>query len=433
MSSAGPRTIAQVGEGAHETCLLDQRQEHVGVAQALLRVPPTDQRLDAVHRTRGQRRLRLVVQHDVVAEHRDPQLLDGLQPLVGGGGGAAVVGGVRSPLRLGLVQRDIGALQQPVDVDGVLRAQGDPDAAVDVQSHLVQLERLPQRVEQPIRDGLCVRGVRTGKQQGELVAAQPGEHVALPQHPLDARADLAEELVAHVVSEAVVDLLEAVQVQDQQRQAAHRRGARPEQGLRHLVQRTAVGQAGERIGARLHAALGQGPDLQEGEHHPQGPDGQGGEGQPADRRRQVQEGVQGGDQTAEEHPADGDDQGSHARQLSSTPVDGGARQRRPGAQRHKQEADRPQGIDPPPLHVAAVGELDQVDRVDEGEDQKPRAHQQRSSAGPPAEHGGAAQQEGDKQQVQDRVGQVHRDGRERTAQGAEHRPEQKGAGGGGGA
>ena len=50
----------------------------------------------------------------------------------------------------------------------------------------------------------------------ELVAAEPRERVALPQRLLQARADLAQHLVARRVPERVVELLEAVEVDQQQ-------------------------------------------------------------------------------------------------------------------------------------------------------------------------------------------------------------------------
>ena len=54
----------------------------------------------------------------------------------------------------------------------------------------------------------------------ELVAAEPRERVAGPQRLLQARADLAQHLVAGRVPERVVELLEAVEVDQQQRDVA---------------------------------------------------------------------------------------------------------------------------------------------------------------------------------------------------------------------
>ena len=72
---------------------------------------------------------------------------------------------------------------------------------------------------------------RVGQDDRELVAAEAGEHVAGAQHRAQTRADLLEHEVAGAVAERVVELLEAVEVDEQQRdrRAAERgrpRGAR---------------------------------------------------------------------------------------------------------------------------------------------------------------------------------------------------------------
>ena len=63
-------------------------------------------------------------------------------------------------------------------------------------------------------------GLDVGEQQQELVAADPGHHVLAARHRLQALADLLEHEVADRVAVGVVDRLEAVEVDEQQRQAA---------------------------------------------------------------------------------------------------------------------------------------------------------------------------------------------------------------------
>ena len=55
----------------------------------------------------------------------------------------------------------------------------------------------------------------TLQQDGELVAAEPGQRVAGPESGADALGDRHQELVAGVVAEAVVDDLEPVDVGEQ--------------------------------------------------------------------------------------------------------------------------------------------------------------------------------------------------------------------------
>ena len=75
-------------------------------------------------------------------------------------------------------------------------------------------ERLDQAPDQVLGD----RGVgEAGAEDRELVAAEPGHGVALADHRPEPRGDQPEQLVTHVVPEGVVDLLEVVEVQQQQR------------------------------------------------------------------------------------------------------------------------------------------------------------------------------------------------------------------------
>ena len=64
-----------------------------------------------------------------------------------------------------------------------------------------------------LRRGLVARG----EHDRELVTAEARQRVALAQRHLQPRPDLAQHLVAGVVAERVVELLEAVEVDQQQR------------------------------------------------------------------------------------------------------------------------------------------------------------------------------------------------------------------------
>ena len=66
-----------------------------------------------------------------------------------------------------------------------------------------------------------------GDQDGELVAAEPADQVAVPDRGAQPRGDLDQQVVARLVAGDVVDRLEAVEVEQQQ---AGRRAARPPRG-----------------------------------------------------------------------------------------------------------------------------------------------------------------------------------------------------------
>ena len=69
-------------------------------------------------------------------------------------------------------------------------------------------------------DGRLARVADVVEQERELVAAQPGDGVVRAERTFQAACDRLEQLVAAGVAEAVVDDLEAVEVEEQHRGAA---------------------------------------------------------------------------------------------------------------------------------------------------------------------------------------------------------------------
>ena len=82
-------------------------------------------------------------------------------------------------LLLGQVHRDVGAAHELLDVGAVLGVQRDADARLELEQHLLELERLDERVADPAGDVRRRRGRSPMLRQddGELVAAQPGHQV----------------------------------------------------------------------------------------------------------------------------------------------------------------------------------------------------------------------------------------------------------------
>ena len=119
---------------------------------------------------------------------------------------------------LGVVHRRVSGPEQfgrgmtmlPVD----RRADADPDEPRDP----VDVDRADQRLPQPVRDRRHVIGLPQPSQDDrELVAAQPGCSVVLECVRVQASPDLLEHEITLVVAECVVDLLEPVQVEHQDR------------------------------------------------------------------------------------------------------------------------------------------------------------------------------------------------------------------------
>ena len=92
----------------------------------------------------------------------------------------------------------------------------------------------------------------------ELVTAEPPERVGRPHHAVEARGELAQQLVAGLVPERVVDALEVVDVDEQR---SHRRLVPTSSGERLLAavqDQRAVGQPRERVVCRHERELGVG-------------------------------------------------------------------------------------------------------------------------------------------------------------------------------
>src|SRR5438094_586204 len=109
---------------------------------------------------------------------------------------------------LGLVERGVGQPEQGLRVAGVLRAGGDSEARVNALD-LVRDTR--ERCA-----GIALR--RLGKQQRELVSADAKRLVALPHRRLQRVCERMQRLVARSMAEAVVQLLEAVEIAEHERQ-----------------------------------------------------------------------------------------------------------------------------------------------------------------------------------------------------------------------
>ena len=136
-----------------------------------------------------------------------------------------------------------------LDALGRRTAQRDPDGRAG--EHFVPFDEIRgrERAMDALRDGdrLFVGG-DAFHQQGEFVAAQPRHGVAGAAAALQAARDLDEELVAGAVPEAVVDQLEAVEVEEENGEAGGLAPLCPrERHLQPVLEQRAVRQAGERI------------------------------------------------------------------------------------------------------------------------------------------------------------------------------------------
>src|SRR5216684_956391 len=125
----------------------------------------------------------------------------------------------RLAARLGVIHGDVGVAHDLVRAGVLGQTEGDADAGRSEYFPGPDREGRAQRLLNPERDGVGLLLVAERVQEnGELVSAQPGKDVSLPQARLEPSRHRGEQLVAHRVAEAVVDDLEAVEVEIERRE-----------------------------------------------------------------------------------------------------------------------------------------------------------------------------------------------------------------------
>ena len=203
--------------------LLGQRHE-LERRHDLAAAPPAQQRLDAREPPVAEVDDRLQQHLDLVQLERPVERADHLDAACRGLAQARVEElQAPAPALLGHVHRDVRVADQIGRRVGVAARQRDADAAADVDLAARHRERLGERGQDAARDDLGAAGVAVGQVGGELVAAEAREHVALAQRRLQATRGLAQQRVAGLVAVAVVDELEAIDVDEQHGARAPRR------------------------------------------------------------------------------------------------------------------------------------------------------------------------------------------------------------------
>ena len=110
----------------------------------------------------------------------------------------------------------VGFAEQVVGGAGSVVVGDDPDARGDRVRRDERpgfREHRPDPFHEPVRIGFVARGAY---EDDELVAAEARDHVLAPHDAPQPGCDLDQDLVAHVVAERVVDVLEIVEVDERQ-------------------------------------------------------------------------------------------------------------------------------------------------------------------------------------------------------------------------
>ena len=141
--------------------------------------------------------------------------------------------------------------------------EGAAERSAQVQLQAIEGERDGERGEDAAgqgRERLLV-DVVADDQQGELVAAEASDELGVAGGHRQAPGERVQQPVADLMAERVVELLEAVEVDDQEADAR----VVAQRLLEREQQLAAVGQSGELVGDGLLAALEQAEVLAEGE------------------------------------------------------------------------------------------------------------------------------------------------------------------------
>ena len=230
--------------------ILDQRQELDRGQQPKLRVLPANQRLHPHHAPAAHVDLGLVVEDELVLLQR---LANALQALVASTHDA-ILSCIEEMVavlaqQLGLVHGLVGLAQQLVGVyDFVLRIESHPQACRHLHPVVVYRHLLCRRLEQALEQRQA--GPDLGQVHHhchELIAAYACQGVTLTQHVIHAPGHRHQQAVSGIMAVAVVDALEAVQIERH-----HRQPRFAPQRLRHALlqavgQQTAVGQLSQGI------------------------------------------------------------------------------------------------------------------------------------------------------------------------------------------
>ncbi len=157
---------------------------------------------------------------------------------------------------LGAVHRGVGVAQQLAGVRAVVRVDRDADARCHEELVAVDDERSAHCAEQLLgHDPERFAVADPGQEDGEVVRAHARDRVSFADRAGQASTDSLQELVAHRVAEARVDLLEAVEVDHEHGELLPER-ASPLHGLVHAVfEEQLVRQAREAVVGGLVADL----------------------------------------------------------------------------------------------------------------------------------------------------------------------------------
>ena len=209
--------------------LLGELEELAGEVEQVALGLPAEERLDPDRRSVVEVDDGLEVELQLVpalgaAEERGELAARGgrVEQLLAEGDHLAATRGLRG------IHRDVGVPEQVLARRAVGTAQRVADARAHDRRGVVELDRLDDPLEEAVADQRDVaRTVDVLEQDRELVAAEPARGVARPDDRPDAVGNDPERAVALRVPEPIVQVLEVVEVDEQDRGVVRAAAAQP--------------------------------------------------------------------------------------------------------------------------------------------------------------------------------------------------------------
>ena len=216
-----------IPQGRGELGILEDQPEIAGRHQALGRMLPARQGLEADDGAGPQADLGLIEGHEGAGVDPGADFRDEADAVFGfGAHGRIEHDGAVPPRRLGAVERDIRILEQFEAIAVMVGKRGDPDAGLAGE----RAAAIAQRRVKPLQQRRCERNRvreprRLGQEQRELVAAEARHRIPRAETGPEALGDLDEHGIPHVVAQGLVHVLEPVEVDQQQADARPARSA----------------------------------------------------------------------------------------------------------------------------------------------------------------------------------------------------------------
>src|SRR5262249_29070474 len=248
----------QIGRHALDHCeterpanlrILERRQKFGGRSNPAILVHDPAERLEAQDFSGLDRDFRLIERNDPVALDRAANHAQHAELILGGVQHSwiedqrAIAADV-----LGAIEREVGGPENLAPACAMLGEAGYADAAIALDRMAAIFHPLPQSAQHTARDQadpLVVGGV--AQQDRELVAAEPCNQVSTACHAFDALGGRAQDQIPGFMAKGIVDELEIVEIEQQERDRLGFRARLRDDRLYNLVQSVPARQARQRI------------------------------------------------------------------------------------------------------------------------------------------------------------------------------------------